>query len=47
LPDDLWREIERRHAEGMSYKAIRAEYRISLGTLSYRLSRTGKKTVLR
>jgi hypothetical protein len=47
LPDSLWREVEARHASGMSYKAIRAEYGIPLGTLSYRLSRKAKKTVLR
>lgn len=47
LPDSTWCEIEQRHREGMSFKAIRAEYGIALGTLSYRLSRSAKKTVVR
>lgn len=47
LPDSIWKEIEDRHNSGMSFKAIRNEYGIALGTLSYRLSKTAKKTVLR
>lgn len=43
LPDSVWEEIRERHESGMSFKAIRSEYGIALGTLSYRLSKTAKK----
>lgn len=46
LSDEFWLEIEKQHSQGMSFKAIRREYGVSLSTLSFRLSKRAKKRVM-
>lgn len=44
--DEFWKTIKEEHASGVSYKKLRAKYGISLSTLSYQLSKTGKYITL-
>lgn len=44
--EEFWEQITQEHAAGASYKTLCERHGLSKGTLSYRLSKTGKRTVL-
>jgi hypothetical protein len=46
-PDAFWEKVEAEYAAGASYKQLAEKYELSKGTLSFRLSKTGKRTVLK
>ena len=47
LPESTWEEVINDRDSGMTYKQITEKYGISKSTLSFRLSKTGKKQVMR
>ena len=46
-PEGFWEKIRQEYESGLGYKKLRANYGIPLGTLSYQLSKTGARTVVR
>jgi len=46
-PDEFWIQVEAEHAAGASYKELRERHGLSKSTLSYRLSKTGERTVMK
>jgi len=47
LPDHVWDQVKEDRANGARYKDLTIKYGIPKGTLSYRLSRTGKRTAMK
>lgn len=45
--DETWEQVRADHATGMSYKKLRKKYGISLGALSYQLSKTATRQAMR
>jgi hypothetical protein len=46
LPDRVWDQVKEDRANGARYKDLTEKYGIPKGTLSYRLSKTGKRTAM-
>lgn len=44
--DELWERVRNDHRSGLGYKKLRDKYGISISTLSYQLSSTGKRIQL-
>jgi hypothetical protein len=47
LPDHLWVQIELDRSQGATYPQLRERYGIAKSTLSFRLSKTARKMVMR
>jgi hypothetical protein len=45
--DSFWEQVAAEHAAGASYKELCEKHGLSKSTLSFRLSKTGKRTVLK
>jgi hypothetical protein len=47
LPDHLWAQIELERSQGATYPQLRERYGIAKSTLSFRLSKSARKMVMR
>jgi hypothetical protein len=45
-PEEFWDQVRAEHEAGASYNELSKKHGLSKGTLSFRLSKTGKRTVM-